>query len=37
MIFTKPGAIRPVVIPRAAEVPVFIIKNNMRIFKLLDH
>jgi predicted RNA binding protein YcfA (HicA-like mRNA interferase family) len=31
MIFTKPGAIRPVVIPRVAEVPVFIIKNNMRL------
>ncbi len=31
MIFTRPGAIRPVVIPRSAEVPVFIIKNNMRI------
>jgi predicted RNA binding protein YcfA (HicA-like mRNA interferase family) len=31
LIFTKPGAIRPVVIPRYAEVPVFIIKNNLRI------
>jgi predicted RNA binding protein YcfA (HicA-like mRNA interferase family) len=31
MVFTKRGAIRPVVIPRGAEVPVFIIKNNMRI------
>jgi hypothetical protein len=30
LIFTKPGAIRPVVIPRYAAVPVFIIKNNLR-------
>jgi hypothetical protein len=44
MIFTKRGAIRPVVIPRSSEVPVFISKNNMRIadmsrdeyFELLD-
>jgi hypothetical protein len=44
MTFTKRGAIRPVVIPRSAEVPVFIIKNNMRMadmsrdeyFDLLD-
>jgi predicted RNA binding protein YcfA (HicA-like mRNA interferase family) len=31
MVFTKSGAIRPIVIPRYAEVPVFIIKNNLRI------
>ena len=30
MIFTKPGAIRPVVIPKSASVPVFVIKNNLR-------
>jgi hypothetical protein len=30
MVFTKPGAIRPVVIPKYAAVPVFIIKNNLR-------
>ena len=30
MVFTKPGVIRPVVIPRYAAVPVFIIKNNLR-------
>ena len=30
LIFTRVGAIRPVVIPRYAEVPVFIIKNNLR-------
>ena len=28
--FTKPGVIRPVVIPKYASVPVFIIKNNLR-------
>jgi hypothetical protein len=30
MIFTKPGAVRPVVIPRFDPVPVFIIKNHLR-------
>ena len=30
MVFTKSGVIRPVVIPRYAAVPVFIIKNNLR-------
>jgi predicted RNA binding protein YcfA (HicA-like mRNA interferase family) len=30
MTFTKPGAIRPVVIPRFDPVPVFIIRNNLR-------
>lgn len=30
MVFTKAGVIRPVVIPKYASVPVFIIKNNLR-------
>ncbi|NDJ11776.1 MAG: type II toxin-antitoxin system HicA family toxin [Acidobacteriia bacterium] len=30
MVFTKPGVVRPVVIPRYSAVPVFIIKNNLR-------
>jgi hypothetical protein len=30
MIFTKPGVIRPVVVPKYAAVPVFVIKNNLR-------
>jgi len=30
MVFTKPGIIRPVVIPKYASVPVFVIKNNLR-------
>ena len=30
MVFTKTGVIRPVVIPKCAAVPVFIIKNNLR-------
>ena len=30
MVFTKSGVIRPVVIPRYASIPVFIIKNNLR-------
>jgi predicted RNA binding protein YcfA (HicA-like mRNA interferase family) len=29
-VFTKPGVSRPVVIPDWKEVPVFIIKNNLR-------
>ncbi|MDG6027650.1 MAG: type II toxin-antitoxin system HicA family toxin [Candidatus Brocadia sp.] len=29
-VYTKPGVARPVVIPDWKEVPVFIIKNNMR-------
>jgi len=30
MVFTKPGVVRPVVIPRYASVPVFIIKNILK-------
>jgi hypothetical protein len=30
MVFTNPGVLRPVVIPRYAAAPVFIIKNNLR-------
>lgn len=29
-VFTKPGVMRPVVIPDWKEVPVFVIKNNIR-------
>jgi predicted RNA binding protein YcfA (HicA-like mRNA interferase family) len=29
-VYTKQGVMRPVVIPGWSEVPVFIIKNNMR-------
>ncbi len=44
MIFTKPGILRPVVIPRYDALPVFIIKNILRTagitreryFELLD-
>ena len=31
LIYRYPGAIRPVVIPKYKEVPVFIIRNNMKI------
>ena len=31
LIYHYSGAIRPVVIPKYKEVPVFVIKNNMRI------
>jgi len=31
LIYHYPGAIRPVIIPKYKEVPVFIIKNNMRV------
>jgi predicted RNA binding protein YcfA (HicA-like mRNA interferase family) len=30
MVFTKPGVLRPVVIPKYRSLPVFIIKNNLR-------
>jgi predicted RNA binding protein YcfA (HicA-like mRNA interferase family) len=30
MVMTKPGVMRPVVIPKYAAVPIFIIKNNLR-------
>ena len=30
MVFTKPDVLRPVVIPKYAAIPVFIIKNNLR-------
>lgn len=43
-VYTKPGILRPVVIPDWHEVPVFIIKNNLKTanisreeyFKLLE-
>jgi predicted RNA binding protein YcfA (HicA-like mRNA interferase family) len=43
-VYTKTGVIRPIVIPDWPEVPVFIIKNNLRsgglsreeYFKLLE-
>ena len=34
MVFTKPGVMRPVVIPRYGAVPVFIIKNNLRTARM---
>ena len=30
-VYTKEGVIRPIVIPDWPEVPVFIIKNNLRL------
>ncbi len=30
MIFSKPGILRPLVVPRYDELPVFIIKNILR-------
>jgi predicted RNA binding protein YcfA (HicA-like mRNA interferase family) len=30
MVLTKTGVLRPVVIPKYAAVPIFIIKNNLR-------
>jgi len=31
LVYHFPGAKRPVVIPKYTEVPVFIIKNNMKV------
>jgi len=30
LIYTSPGVLRPVVIPKYSSIPVFIIKNNLR-------
>ena len=34
LIYHHPEAMRPVVIPKYKEVPVFIIKNNMKIISM---
>jgi predicted RNA binding protein YcfA (HicA-like mRNA interferase family) len=34
LVYHFPGANRPVVIPKYKEVPVFIIRNNMRVIGL---
>jgi len=34
MVFVKKGFIRPVVIPKYKNIPVFIIKNNLRTAKI---
>ena len=31
LVYSYPGALRPVVIPKYQEVPAFIIKNNMKV------
>jgi predicted RNA binding protein YcfA (HicA-like mRNA interferase family) len=31
LVYSYPGALRPVVIPKYKEAPAFIIKNNMKI------
>ena len=31
LVYSYPGAMRPVVIPKYEEVPAFIIKNNMKV------
>ena len=30
VVYTKPGASRPIVIPTYRSIPVFVIKNNLR-------
>jgi predicted RNA binding protein YcfA (HicA-like mRNA interferase family) len=34
LVYHFPGALRPVVIPKYREIPVFIIRNNMRVIGL---
>ncbi|MBC2704251.1 type II toxin-antitoxin system HicA family toxin [Desulfobacula sp.] len=34
LIYQYPGAVRPVIIPRYKEVPIFVIKNNMRVIEM---
>ncbi len=31
LVYSYPGAMRPVVIPKYQEVPAFIIQNNMKV------
>lgn len=31
LIYVKPGIARPIVIPKYHEIPVFVIKNNLRV------
>ena len=31
LVYHYPGALRPVIIPKYKEVPVFIIRNNMKV------
>ena len=30
LVFTRPDVLRPIVIPRYAAIPIFIIRNNLR-------
>ena len=34
MVYTKPGVVRPVVVPRYDPLPVFIIKNALRTARI---
>jgi predicted RNA binding protein YcfA (HicA-like mRNA interferase family) len=34
LVYTKPGIARPIVIPMYDQVPVFIIRNNLRSAKM---
>ncbi|MBI2426422.1 MAG: type II toxin-antitoxin system HicA family toxin [Candidatus Kerfeldbacteria bacterium] len=30
-VYTRPGLLRPIVVPRDTQLPVFIIRNNLRV------
>ena len=34
MVLIKKGILRPVIIPKYSEIPVFIVKNNLRTAKI---
>jgi len=34
IVYHYPGTVRPVIIPKSKEVPIFVIRNNMRIIGL---
>ena len=34
LVYTKAGVSRPLVIPKYKEVPVFVIKNNLRVAEI---
>ncbi len=33
-IYSRPGLLRPVIVPRDTQLPVFIIRNNLRVLNI---
>lgn len=34
LIYNRPGLLRPVVVPKVRDIPIFILQNNLRILGL---